>query len=167
MKDIIKQIKIANENKLYYLALWTTLTLPDICAALESEDGKTKKDKYIKWVNKYLTPKYNGNLDGETCYYFRCSILHQGYTNHEKNRYSKIIFLEPNNSYKFHNNIINDVLNIDIEIFCNDVCESVEEWLEKNKNNEIVKKNLEKMIKRHPHGLTGYIEGILVIVLKA
>ena len=38
MHDLLEQIEKALECNLYYLALQSTLALPDICGALESEN---------------------------------------------------------------------------------------------------------------------------------
>lgn len=43
MQDIIQQIRNANHMGTYYVALFSALTLPDICAALESENGEASK----------------------------------------------------------------------------------------------------------------------------
>ena len=90
MQDVIQQIRNANRGGLYYVALFSALALPDICAALESNDGQASKDKFIAWFDAHVTPRYNGFLDGETCYNFRCSMLHQGSTQHPRGRYSRI-----------------------------------------------------------------------------
>ena len=164
MKKFIEQIKKAYTNDMYYLALNSSLILPDICGALESDNGIAHKDKYIKWFNTYIAPKYNDFLNGEDCYYFRSSIIHQHSTYNKRNKYSKIIFIEPtNNNIIFHNNIINDALNIDIKIFCEDMCQGVEKWFKLKSNNENVKKNMKNSIQRYPNGLSPYITGIPVI----
>ena len=47
MELILKEIERALDAKLYYLALQASLTLPDICGALQSDDGVAKNYKYI------------------------------------------------------------------------------------------------------------------------
>jgi len=47
MRDLLNQIQSAIETKAYYLALYTSLTIPDICGAMQSDDGKATKEKYI------------------------------------------------------------------------------------------------------------------------
>ena len=47
MELILKEIERALDAKLYYLALQASLTLPDICGALQSNDGVAKKHKYM------------------------------------------------------------------------------------------------------------------------
>lgn len=46
MELILKEIERALDAKLYYLALQASLTLPDICGALQSDDGVAKKHIY-------------------------------------------------------------------------------------------------------------------------
>src|SRR3990167_10578362 len=125
MKDFLEQIEAALNSNLYYVALFTALSIPDICGALESSDGFATDEKYKKWFDKHIAPKYNGFLTGEDCYYFRCSLLHQGSSYHPKSSYSRIIFVEPQATTNiFHNNILNNALNIDVRIFCKDIIET-------------------------------------------
>lgn len=164
MQDIIQQIRAANRAGLYYVALFSALAIPDICAALESVDGQASKDKFIAWFNANIAPRYNGFLDGEACYYFRCSMLHQGSTQHPRGRYSRIIFVEPGSSgMLLHNNIMNDALNIDVRIFCEDVCAATEHWWPAASAQPEFQTNLARFVKRHPGGLAPYIVGLPVI----
>ncbi len=165
MRDILDQIKKALDVDLYYLAFLVVLTLPDMCGALESEDGQGTKERYIKWFDDYVAQKYNYNglFNGEHCYYFRCSLLHQGHTFSTKN-YKRIIFIEPGvTTNKIHNSLINDAIVIDLKTFCTDIINGVENWLQKNENNEIFKNNYNKFIKRYPNGLSPYIGGVPII----
>ncbi len=163
MQDIINQIRAVNNSGVYYVALFSALALPDICAALESANGEASKAKFITWFDTYVACKYSGNLDGESCYYFRCSMLHQGSTQHARGRYSRIIFLEPSSNMIFHNNIMNDALNIDIRIFCEDICVSAESWWKAVSLRPDLQANFARSIKRHPNGLAPYISGIPVV----
>ena len=164
MQDIIQQIRAANKVGLYYVALFSALAVPDICAALESADGQASKDKFVAWFNANVAPSYNGFLDGESCYYFRCSMLHQGSTQHPRGRYSRIIFVEPGNSgMVLHNNILNDALNIDARIFCEDICAATERWWPKASTRPDVQTNLARFVRRYPGGLAPYIVGLPVI----
>jgi hypothetical protein len=164
MQDIIEQIRTANNHGLYYVALFSALALPDICAALESADGEAKKAKFIAWFDAHVAPRYNGSLDGEACYYFRCSMLHQGSTQHAKGHFSRIIFLEPNNSgITLHNNILGDALNIDVSIFCEDICSCIEDWWSNASEQPVVQVNFSRFVRRYPKGLAPYIAGLPVI----
>jgi hypothetical protein len=164
MQDVIQQVRTSNEAGLYYVALFSALALPDICAALESDNGQASKDKYVSWFNTHVASRYNGFLDGETCYYFRCSMLHQGSTQHPRGQYSRIIFVEPGQSgIVLHNNIMNDALNIDVHIFCEDLCAAAESWWRTESSDLNVQTNLQRFVTRHPDGLTPYISGVPVI----
>lgn len=164
MYDLIKQIRSASEARLYYVALFSALTLPDICGALESNDGQASKRKFIDWFDAHITPRYNSFIDGETCYYYRCSMLHQGSAQLSRGRYSRIIFVEPRQpGIVLHNNVINDALNIDVHIFCMDICEAAERWWQSAAEQANVAANLSRFIKRHPNGLPPYIVGLPVI----
>ena len=95
MRDLLEQIREALRNpRLYYLALFASLALPDICGAINSEDGKANKWKYVKWYDQYVA-RTCPFLTGEDCYRFRCSLLHQGSTQHPKSSYARIVFVEP------------------------------------------------------------------------
>ena len=58
---------------------------------------------------------------------------------------------------------MNDALNIDVRIFCNDIIESAKVWLQQFEETELYKKNYGKFMNRYPDGLTPYIVGVPVI----
>lgn len=58
---------------------------------------------------------------------------------------------------------MNDALNIDVRIFCNDLISGAEEWLKENENTDLYKKNYDKFMRRYPSGLPPYIVGVPVI----
>jgi len=164
MQDLIQQIRAANTGRLYYVALFSALALPDICGALEAADGVATGQRYIDWFNRHVAPRYGGSLDGETCYQFRCSMLHQGTTQHPRGRYSRVIFLEPGATGNImHNNVINDALNIDVRIFCEDLCGAVESWLRAAQRQPHFQANFSRFVRRYPNGLPPYIVGVPVI----
>ena len=164
MKDFLEQIQIGLKANLYYLSLFVALTIPDICGALGSENGLASSGKYKDWFDRYVADKYGGFLTAEDCYLFRCSLLHQGSTQHPKSGYSRVIFVEPSATTNvFHCNIMNDALNIDVRIFCNDIIEGAKIWLRQFEGTELYKKNYGRFMSRHPNGLAPYIVGVPVI----
>lgn len=162
MESFLEQIEKGLDCGVYQLSLSMALCLPDICGALESVNGYATGKKYKAWFDKYVSSKYNGNLTGSDCYYFRCAFLHQGTTEHEKSSYKKILFIEPHQGLILHNNVMNDALNIDINIFCRDIISGVKEWLKEIQDSEQFKINMEKTFRRYPNGLPPYIGGIPV-----
>lgn len=80
---ILREINVCIDKKLYYAALTTALTLPDICSKLVSDEKKVK-NRYIQWCNTYLfdyLPSINNWIVqktdwGNIIYQLRCGILH-------------------------------------------------------------------------------------------
>lgn len=168
MRDLLAQVEKATADGYYYLALYVALTLPDICGAMESSDGIANKSKYIHWFDHYVTPAYTvagrAFLDGETCYAYRCSVLHQGRAQHPKLGYSRILFVEPGSTTNvFHNNILNDALNIDVSRFCMDIVGGAASWLKDVSDSDDYKQNYSLFMQRYPGGLPPYIVGVPVI----
>ena len=172
MKEMLAEIKRAIDCKLYYSALFLTVAIPDICSALQSQNNRTKGEKYRNWFNKYmpkLSPnKYgeNGQLTAEHLWAIRCSLFHQGITSDERD-YVRLLFLEPDtNGYKslqsIHCCIVGANTNeksllINIHQFCNDMIQGTEEWTKDVEGNEFYNKNLSKLIKRYPNGIAPVI----------
>jgi hypothetical protein len=158
MRDLLGQIEIAVNSGLYYLALMGSLSIPDICGAIESPNGWAKPNKYKKWFNQYVAPKYKDMLTGEDCYYFRCSLLHQGSSQNPNSRYSRIFFIEPSVTRNiYHCNKVNDALNIDVRIFCKDVISGALSWLDQHEGTALFRKNYDKCIRRYPNGIPGFV----------
>ena len=162
MDELLIQIESSLNNGEFYLALFVSLTMPDICGALSSENGKASGVKYKGWFDKYVAKKYGENLDGGNCYAFRCSVLHQGKVAHKKLGYSKILFADPNSASDIimHNNILNDALNVDIRQFCQDIVEGVRAWLEDIVSDEFFNANYKHFLQRYEGGLPPYISGV-------
>ena len=166
MEDLLQQIEKALNYNLYYIALQTTLTLPDICSALISATPENRyvKQDYIDWYSNNFHFDYF--LTPEDCYYFRCANVHQAKTTHHRLGYSRILFLEPRVAPIIMNNcILEDALCIDINTFCKDMILSVRNWLDFEivKNNPVFQKNYASLIKRYPNGISPYIVGTPVI----
>lgn len=164
MRDLLAQIGTALQANLYYLALFAALAIPDICGALESEDGIATRDKYAAWFDRCVAPRYRGTLTGQDCWFFRCSLLHQGTSQNPRSTYARILFVEPTATTNvFHNNVINDGLNIDVRIFCADMVAGAEDWLRQHEHTENYRNNYDRFMRRHPQGLSPYIVGVPVI----
>ena len=163
MELILQEIDKAINAGFYYLSLAIALTLPDICAALGAQNGQTSKALFLNWYNQNLALKYP-NITAEDFYSLRCGVIHQGRMGHPKMQYSRVLFTVPNaNRNVFHNNIIDDALNLDICIFCKDVTGSVNEWFKQNQHDENIARNLDLMVQPRPLGLAPYMVGMPLI----
>ena len=170
MDILLDEIEKALDEEMYLVALQATLALPDICGALEAENGKATNATYLAWFNQYGSKHiYSKNMTAEDCYLFRCSILHQGSTipaprEHQTAQFSRILFFVDNTNV-YNDNIINGALNIDIDVFCRGIIEGVREWqttMEQTGNTNY-QKNYCRMIRAYYDGLAPYTHGVYTI----
>ncbi len=75
MDDLIAQIRAATDAGLYYFALMGALMLPDICGALNSENGRASAPKFKEWLKANVPEQAT---QATLIYGLRCSLLHQG-----------------------------------------------------------------------------------------
>jgi hypothetical protein len=162
MDRLFGEISYALHHGLYFVSLIATLGLPDMCAGLESADGRTTGALYIAWFDRWSAYRYQGNFSGGDCWGLRCSLLHRGTARPHQGVYSRAIFVEPGPVGIFHNNVINDALNLDIPLFCNHTILDARRWLEEVKGSPAFEANLEAYFTRHEHGIAPYIVGVPV-----
>jgi hypothetical protein len=74
---ILNEIDRALNGGFYYLAIMAAMTLPGICAALKSPDGRSGGREYKAWFDEKLAGKWSF-LTADDCYSFRCGVIHQG-----------------------------------------------------------------------------------------
>lgn len=86
---LVQDVRKALENELYFVALGSALTLPDICGKVAYPDELSSRKRYISWydeeIGKYeKSPEDKENmpyLSGDVIYSLRCSFLHEGNPN--------------------------------------------------------------------------------------
>jgi hypothetical protein len=71
------EISRCRRNECYWALLHVLVMLPDVCAALESENGQAHPDKYQPWCDQYFKDPM---FTGADRYALRCVLLHQGRT---------------------------------------------------------------------------------------
>lgn len=91
VQRIVDDIRAALDHDLYFVALSTALTLPDICGKAEYPNETSSKKRYIDWYNKEIgyyekNPNQTNEeempyLSGNVIYSLRCSLLHEGNPN--------------------------------------------------------------------------------------
>jgi hypothetical protein len=156
MKHLISSVNKSLKDENYISALYLSLTLPDICARIESSDNKTSKNKYIKWFNSYLSQQYKRRigsenkehvfLTGDDLYALRCAVLHEGRLDISKQSAKKI-----HDKFFFtighpHLSQINSVLQLDLPTFCKEICSGVSKWIETNKDKKIITDKQEELL---------------------
>ena len=183
MRTLLDQVESSLGSGLYFLSLYTALTIPDIAGALRSDNGEATGAKYAAWFEEWVRPRFfeavlasvaeqhrehikqlENPLTGDACYRFRCSLLHQGSSQHPKSPFNRIIFIEPGATTNVvHYGILNDALCIDLNLFCREMIAGARLWLEHAPQDVNYAKNYERFARRHPHGLAPYIGGVPVV----
>ena len=94
---IIEDIQTALKNEAYIAALSLVVILPDICGKAEYPDIHKGSIRYKKWFDEYIGQYEkspfdsqdiyeNPHLSGEVMYQLRCSFLHEGNPNVDKDK---------------------------------------------------------------------------------
>jgi hypothetical protein len=159
LDSIIKSL----QSKNWYAALFMALVIPDICGAVEHPNEKSGV-RYVNWYNKYMLPKYSSTmgplqelhvfLSGDDCYALRCSLLHEG-TGDIGKTISKILesvhFNEPpDKGGRLHCNQYKSVLQLQVDIFCNDLINAAHQWLSDVQGDAGIQARMQLLSKVHP-----------------
>ena len=157
MEDYISQLRETYRCGVYYFTLFGTLSLIDICAALNSPSGETSGSLFKEWFNKYL-PQYSSTSFGsaisfsaDECYKFRCRMLHQlragidAPSMDDSVKSGKIAFAIGGS--RIHMCNFGGVYYLDIQTFMEDVISGVERWTDDVRNVTHVEENRKKMVK--------------------
>ena len=166
MQKIIDSVYSALDYENWHAALFVSLTLPDICSALEH--GKTSGEKYANWFKQNLS-QYKGFLSGNDCYALRCALLHSGKDDISDQKKKEVldhyVFLTKGS----HCNLIKDCifngekksfLQLNVQNFCEDICKAVESWLASSSANTTIQERLKSTIEIHEPGYSykGFIK---------
>lgn len=156
--ELLDQIQICLQQKLYFVAIMACLAIPDIGGAIDSIDGIAKGGRFIKWFDKYVKPRYAGKLKmtGKECYFLRNSMLHQGITEHDSTKV-KVAFTnypQANSDVPlFHHTDLG--LLVEPQTFCNNVVYAAYDWLEAVHDTELFKKNMNNFMTLYSLTFTG------------
>lgn len=158
IEKTVKEIRAALDNRLYFIALMSALTLPDICGKAEYPDEKYTGKRYKNWINKYVNSREFGKyeypairgLEADIIYKLRCNLLHQGTPNVEENitevDYFELVRVNPKDGRQFQYFIENRIeqidgiekviarkISINIALLCHLLCDSAELYYINNK----------------------------------
>lgn len=138
MRQFVDGIQQALEQQNWLAALYVALTVPDICARIESDDGRTDRSRFVAWFDRYLADRYKSPigprredhvfLSGNDCYALRCALLHEGGSEISQQRCRETLDRVHFAVTGAHCNQFNAVLQLDVRRFCQDVCVAVETW---------------------------------------
>lgn len=104
----------------------------------------------IKYL-KNMPPNEGCSFTASDCYRFRCKCLHQGLI--EKEGGEKFLFITPPpNGNVIHGGSFKGMYQLQIDVFCNDVCIAVEQWCEDVKDSEAICGRINELINIHHYG---------------
>jgi hypothetical protein len=141
MIRFVEAIRKSIENENWFAALYMSMAVPDMCASLESDDGQTKRKRYMEWYERYLAKSYQ-KLSSADCYALRCAILHEGSGDISQQRSRDVL-------ERFHFTVyaevhllkIDSILQLDAQIFCDDICRAAERWIDDFRTNHPEKRD--------------------------
>ena len=159
METILAEIQYALLAKFYYMAVAVSLTLPDICAALESQSGKTSGPQYKKWYRDNLAQTFHQMTDDD-CYSLRCGVLHQGRFGHAKSQYDRIIFTMPHPVVTLAEGTVmrdigglsENVLRYDADWSCKEMVSAARRWFSDMQTDPNVQVNLPRLVRFRQNG---------------
>ena len=154
------------EHKCYWALLHLVVVLPDICAALESDDGLTNGNRYKDWCRQHLTQ--SSKLTGEDWYSIRRGLLHRGTTLSDQGSNKSYSFSQPTpNGLVVHRITFNQPsgthLHLDVGELKKEILAAMQKWFQQLEQNSDSAKS--KNVKQHlailaraDNSLTGFIK---------
>jgi hypothetical protein len=95
-------------------------------------------------------------MTGNDCYALRCAYLHQGLDDVSTQRVEKVlsgfIFSEPPTSGDTHRNQFNNVLQLQVDVFCRELCDGVIAWLTEVADDGKIQNAIAKLMMIKPTG---------------
>jgi hypothetical protein len=169
LEQILGDIEKALAAEFHYLAIAVSLTVPDICAALECDPAQRREigKTYIAWCKTNLEPNYK-HFTAEDCYRLRCGVIHEGKFGHPKTPYDNVYFGVPNTrEFVNHDGLITwngkTGLQLDARMFCETMIAAARGWLVSSATNPNVSTNMPHLVHLRPEGLPPFVNGVPVI----
>jgi hypothetical protein len=179
MKHLVAAIRAALLGQNWYAALGLALALPDICGYVE-DPARTSRHRYASWCNAYLVKRYTRDvgLDGEQyvflsaddTYALRCALLHEGaddiVNQKARDALDAFVFVAPPPNGTFHCNQVGGKLQLQVDMFCEDICACVEEWLAALPQNGAVNDRLQGLmgVQTWENGVTIADGGVSILI---
>jgi hypothetical protein len=157
-EHILKEIEVAAEKGLPFLAVAMAVALPDICQSLANADGRSNGVRYKAWCSANLGDQFS-LLTPDDLYSMRCGVLHNGRFGDMKNSVARVLFSLPG-SASFTNCKFDDAYVYGIVDFCKNFSAAARKWYEEHKSDQHVIANSSRLMQVHENGISPYIVGI-------
>ncbi|MGB3457181.1 MAG: hypothetical protein WBG08_04115 [Litorimonas sp.] len=168
LQHIAEDILSCLENEIYYCALCTALTIPEICSGLAMELSEfVKKGHYENFVREYVS-EYIG-VSEKYVYALRGGIIHRGSAiGHNKIPYGQIVMtIDDWPNPKFHGLYVDNTTDIlagfdqqgsrviiSLQALCHAMIKGLENWYKVEWSNPIVISGLSRMLKFDEEGIS-------------
>jgi hypothetical protein len=120
-----EQIQKLTAAQIHWALIHYIIIFPDICSALEANDGESTGNNYKDWATRYLA---DGDLSAEEWWDIRNLLLHQGRTIGRK-RYINYQFRSPDaNGQTTHKHISQNIIVLDATELAKEVELGLEKW---------------------------------------
>lgn len=154
MLKLAQEIESSVAAQRLHVALLTALTIPDICGAIDSKNGRSNGSKYVEWFDKYVAPEYLPSkrkyLTGDGCYKCRCNLLHQGKRT-GPGRYAQYEFVFEMHTETAGFGVLRldggQTLLIEVPVLCRNIAYAIYDWLEVVEDAPLFKKNSAEAIR--------------------
>jgi len=139
--SMVASVRQAIQTGNWYSAICLALALPDICGWLETPNVRSS-ERFVSFFDRFLAQAYTRPvgaqrqlhvfLSGNNCYALRCAFLHEGCDQVERQNAHRALtafrFVAPSRNI-VHMNQSGTVLQLQVDIFCEDICGAVEGWM--------------------------------------
>jgi hypothetical protein len=162
MNRFTDSIRQSIGTKDWYGALMMALALPDICGKLETPD-ESSKARSVRWLKTWIEHLYTREigadrhehvfLSAEDCYALRCSFIHEGVSNIEEQKARKALenfhFITPSPVFQVHCNQSNNLLQLQVDVFCHEIADAVDAWAKSVQDNKDIQERMVALIIIH------------------
>lgn len=159
MQHLVTATRAAVEQRNWYAALTLALTLPDVCAKLEDRI-RPVGDRYKDWCRRYLEPVFTLSigaarephvfLPAADAYGLRNAVLHEGRDDRDL-RDGRILerydFIEPHPGILRHLNAVGTRLELQVDLFCEEICVAVDQWLRDVQGDDAIHQRMTEMMR--------------------
>jgi len=163
VENLRHALESALKERNWYAALFIALTVPDICGYLETP-GAGSRRRYEAWFDRYMGEKYTSLigpdrtphvfLSGADCYALRCAFLHEGRDEITEQRAREALerfhFVEPAPNRYIHCNQRNQVLQLQVDVFCRHILEGFSSWIGEASNCMEIRERMREILRIYP-----------------
>jgi hypothetical protein len=154
MKQFTSAIRSSLSSQNWYAALFLALATPDICAKLETPSSGISGPRYMAWFDRYLRSIYTIEIMGRQtvfmtagdCWALRCSLLHEGSDDIGEQRAKETLSRFRFTTVGSHRIRIEQVLVLNVSLFCEEFCQAVESWSKDVASNRSVRDRIASMV---------------------